>query len=54
MHSTRTNLEAKAYDWCQKFSELHPGKLNTYYEDDDFVCYYFSQGEGMQYNLGLE
>ncbi len=54
MHPNRTNLEARAYDWCQKFSELYPKKLNTYYENDDFVCYYFRQKEGVQYNLGLE
>ena len=51
---TRTILESKAYEWCQKFSELHPNKLNIYYEDDDFVCYYFRQEAESLYNLGIE
>lgn len=51
---TRTILESKAYEWCQKFSELHPNKLNIYYEDDDFVCYYFRQEAKSLYNLGIE
>ena len=42
----RTVLEAKAYDWCQKFAKSHPSVLNVYYEDDDFVCYYFRQDMG--------
>lgn len=51
----RTVLEAKAYDWCQKFAKEHPSVLNVYYEDDDFVCYYFRQDMGsMPYELGLE
>lgn len=50
----RTILEAKAYDWCRKFAELYPENTEIYYEDDDFVCYYFSQIEGSQYHLREE
>lgn len=50
----RTILESKAYDWCQKFLELYPHEMDIYYEDDDFVCYYFRQDEGSLYNLGIE
>ena len=42
----RKVLEAKAYDWCQRFAEEHPSVLNVYYEDDAFVCYYFWQEMG--------
>lgn len=49
----RTILESKLYDWCQRFAEKHPSVLNIYYEDDDFVCYYFRQNAGNpSYNLG--
>ena len=51
----RSVLESKAYDWCQKFAKEHPSVLNVYYEDDDFVCYYFRQDMGSPaYELGME
>ena len=51
----RTILESKAYGWCQQFAKRHPSVLNIYYEDDDFVCYYFRQDAGsLPYNLGSE
>lgn len=43
----RTILEAKAYDWCQRFAKEHPSVLNVYYEDEEFVCYYFRQKIGV-------
>lgn len=52
-HENRTILEAKAYEWCRQFTERYPSVLKVYYEDDDFVCYYFRQDvEGMLYELG--
>lgn len=50
----RTILEAKAYQWCQKFAELHPEDTEIYYEDDDFVCYYFKNFENSQYQIKEE
>lgn len=51
----RILLESRAYAWCRKFSEQHPSVLNVYYEDEDFVCYYFRQPvEGQRYELGIE
>ena len=50
---SRTILESKMYDWCQKFDELYPGELKTYYEDDDFVCYYFKQNPRNNYELSI-
>lgn len=51
----RTLLESKAYGWCQWFSKKNPSVLNVYYEDDDFVCYYFRQRVGnLPFNLGVE
>lgn len=50
----RTILEAKAYDWCCKFAELHPQNTEIYYEDDNFVCYYFKHIESSQYNQKVE
>lgn len=49
----RSALESKAYAWCQKFGELYPGELHTYYEDDDFVCYYFEQNQRSIYELSI-
>lgn len=49
----RLILESIVYEWCQRFSEEHPSVLNVFYEDDDFVCYYFWQDPGNPpYKLG--
>lgn len=50
----RTILESKAYDWCREFSKRHPSVLDVYYEDEDFVCYYFRQDADGLYNLCLD
>lgn len=39
----RTLLESQVYRWCQKFKEIYPYEMKVYYEDEDFVCYYFRQ-----------
>jgi hypothetical protein len=49
----RTILESKVYDWCQRFSQLYPFELNVYYEDEDFICYYFRQEPNAPYDLGI-
>lgn len=48
-----TILESKTYAWCQHFLEQHPFEMNVYYEDEDFVCYYFRQDLASLYNLAL-
>ncbi|MCM1044475.1 MAG: hypothetical protein NC417_03095 [Candidatus Gastranaerophilales bacterium] len=49
----RTMLESKLYHWCREFEKLYPGELHTYYEDDDFVCYYIRQNTLSQYSFGI-
>lgn len=49
----RTMLESKLYLWCREFERLYPGELHTYYEDDDFVCYYIRQNTLSQYSFGI-
>ncbi|NBJ03219.1 hypothetical protein D3Z62_24815 [Lachnospiraceae bacterium] len=49
----RTILESKAYECCQRFGETYPQAMKAYYEDDDFVCYYYRQNTGTLYNLGI-
>lgn len=51
---TRTALEARLYNWCREFERLYPGELHTYYEDDDFVCYYFRQNVLRLYQLAIQ
>ena len=51
---SRTILETKAYLWCQNFSKLYPFEVSTYYEDNDFVCYYFKQNPYALYDLAIE
>lgn len=50
----RTMLEARVYDWCMRFSEIHPTVLDVYYEDESFVCYYLRQNPEKLYHLGIE
>lgn len=49
----RTLVESLAYKWCQKFDTLYPGELQTYYEDEHFVCYYIKQNPQSLYQLGI-
>lgn len=51
---SRTILESKAYEWCQRFSKTYPLELNVYYEDEDFICYYFEQEPHALYNLAIK
>ena len=48
----RTVLESRMYEWCEQFRKLYPNELKTYYETDNFVCYYFEQNEQRLYQLG--
>lgn len=50
---SRTVLESTAYAWCLAFDEAYPNELQVYYEDDDFICYYFRQNTKSVYSLGL-
>ena len=50
----RVILESKAFEWCQRFMEKYPSAMNVFYEDDDFVCYFFKQDiNDSLYNLNL-
>lgn len=51
---SRVILESKAYLWCQNFAKINPFEVSTYYEDDDFICYYFRQNPYALYNLAIE
>lgn len=51
---SRAVLESKAYDRCQRLLERYPSEMEIYYEDEDFVCYYFRQDTQKLYNLGIE
>lgn len=51
--SVRTMVETLAYTWCQEFAALYPGELQTYYEDENFVCYYIRQNPQRLYQLGI-
>ena len=51
---SRMVLESRLYYWCMEFSKLYPGELHTYYEDEDFVCYYFKQNQACLYQLGFQ
>ncbi|MDO5154838.1 MAG: hypothetical protein Q4D51_02635 [Eubacteriales bacterium] len=50
---SRAIIESKLNWWCKEFSRLYPGELHTYYEDDNFVCYYFKQNPACIYRLGF-
>lgn len=51
--TSRTILQSKLNKWCERFNELYPHELKTYYEDENFVCYYFRQNPKFLYNLAL-
>lgn len=50
---SRTLLESSLYEWCREFEKMYPNELHTYYEDENFVCYYFQQNPNKLYQLGI-
>ena len=50
----RTIVESRMYGWCLDFEELYPHELHTYYEDDQFVCYYFKQNPKRLLQLAIQ
>ena len=51
---SRTVVESRLQKWCESFEKLYPGELKTYYEDKNFVCYYFRQNPACLYELAIE
>ncbi len=51
---SRTVVESRLQKWCESFEKLYPGELKTYYEDKNFVCYYFRQNPACLYQLAIE
>ena len=51
---TRTVLESRLLKWVNDFENLYPTEMHVYYEDEDFVCYYFKQNPSCLYQLGFE
>lgn len=49
----RALVESLAYQWCREFEKLYPGELQTYYEDENFICYYIRQNPQSLYQLGI-
>lgn len=49
----RTIVNAKANKWCQDFADLYDHEMKIYYEDDDFICYYFRQNTYSLYDLAI-
>lgn len=50
---SRTVINSNAYKWCREFSDLQDHELNVYYEDENFVCYYFRQNTFSLYDLAI-
>ncbi|MCH5187063.1 MAG: hypothetical protein J1F63_01570 [Oscillospiraceae bacterium] len=50
---TRTVINSNAYKWCQDFNKLYDNELKVYYEDENFICYYFRQNTFSLYDLAI-
>ena len=51
---TRVVMESRLLKWVEDYNKLYPTELHVFYEDDDFVCYYFKQNPDCLYQLGFE
>ena len=49
----RAVINSKAYQWCRDFAVLYDHEMKIYYEDDDFICYYFRQNPYSLYDLAI-
>lgn len=50
----REALESKAYGHCMRLMETYPDQMEIYYEDENFICFYFEQDSGNFCNLAVE
>ena len=50
---SRVVLESKAFRWMERFKELYPEVTRVIYEDDDFICYGFTQNPERLFSLGI-
>lgn len=50
----RAQIESELDMWCDMFDKRYPNELNVYYEDDDYVCYYFEQNPRALYDLSVK
>ncbi len=52
--NTRILIESRAMNWIEEFEDLYPRTLKVYYEDEDFVCYYFEQNPNATFELAIQ
>lgn len=45
---------SRMYYWAQKYQEMFPNEMQTYYETDEFVCYYVRQNPYRVYNFAID
>ena len=50
----RTIINSKASQWCKAFTDMYSIEMKVYYEDDDFICYYFRQNPNALFNLAID
>jgi len=50
----REVLESRAYGHCMRLMETYPDQMEIYYEDENFICFYFTQDTGNFCNLAVE
>lgn len=50
---SRTYAEARMQEWVERFDSLYPHEVHVYYEDENFVCYYFEQNPYKLYQLSI-
>ena len=51
--ASRTVVHSKASKWCEDFKTLYGNEMKIYYEDENFLCYYFKQNPNFLYNLAI-
>lgn len=51
--TSRTVINARANKWCQDFANLYDHEMKIYYEDENFICYYFRQNTFSLYDLSI-
>lgn len=52
--ASRVVVESRLDKWCKEFERLYPNEMHTYYEDENFICYYFQQNPACLYQLGIQ
>ncbi|MBO5246371.1 MAG: hypothetical protein J6B28_03825 [Eubacterium sp.] len=54
MGENRWVVMSRFYEWAKAFQQMYPHEMQTYFENEDFVCYRLTQNPYHLFNLSID